>query len=879
MSGFRLAQTSLGILILVRLFGPCLAEADSSPRERIMLDDRWHFIKGDPAGIGDELSYPRLKPWIVATGVEFTTHPPAARPPGNPGADVAWTQSGFDDRGWQPVNLPHDWAIAGPFEQKYDGETAKLKYWGPVWYRKHFDIPAADSGREIFLDIDGAMSYSEVWLNGRFVGGWPYGYASFELDLTPFIQFGGENVLVIRLDTPPEASRWYPGAGIDRNVWFVKTGPVHVGHWGTFVTTPKVTPSAATVNVQVNVVNDTGAPVTVSVKNEIYELKSDGRRGESVASLTSGGLNLAADNTTPNISQIVVKRPRLWSLEQPQRYVVVTSIDRDGKLLDRYETPFGIRTIQFTATNGFLLNGQRVNIHGVCLHGDLGPLGTAFNLRARQRQLGLLREMGCNAIRTSHNPPEPELLDLCDRMGFLVMDEAFDCWALAKRAGDYHLLFPDWHEKDLRAFIRRDRNHPCVILWSMGNEVYEQHNADGWKLGQPLAGIVHEEDATRPVTMALHTVAASTNGFQKVVDVFGFNYKPFDYAEFRTHNPDLPLIGSETVSCVSSRGEYFFPVSTNQKSGRADFQVTSYDLAAPAWGYPPDEEFMAQVRNPFVAGEFVWSGFDYLGEPTPYDHDTTNRLLFTDPAVQAQWDAVLKAGGKIAVPSRSSYFGIFDLCGFKKDRFFLYQSRWRPDFPMAHLVPQNWNWPDRLGKITPVQVYTSGDEAELFLNGKSLGRKEMGQYEYRLRWDSVVYEPGTLKVVTFKNGKKWAMDTVQTTGPAARLTLGADRLRIRADGKDLSFVTLTVEDRNGLTVPQADNPIRFSIEGPGEIVATGNGDPTSHASFQAKGRNAFNGLGLVIVRAKSGESGKIMLRAQSEGLTGATVTIRSLNRW
>ncbi|HLZ53442.1 MAG TPA: DUF4982 domain-containing protein, partial [Verrucomicrobiae bacterium] len=309
-----------------------------------------------------------------------------------------------------------------------------------------------------------------------------------------------------------------------------------------------------------------------------------------------------------------------------------------------------------------------------------------------------------------------------------------------------------------------------------------------------------------------------------------------------------------------------------------DFQVTSYDVAAPPWGYPPDEEFKAQDRNPFVAGEFVWTGFDYLGEPTPYDHDTTNRLLFTDPAVQARWGAVLKAGGKIAVPSRSSYFGIFDLCGFKKDRFFLYQSRWRPDFPMAHLVPQNWNWPDRPGKITPVQVYTSGDAAELFLNGKSLGRKEMGQYEYRLRWDSVVYEPGTLKVVAFKNGKKWATDTVQTTGPAAKLSLAADRTRIRADGKDLSFVTLTVEDRNGLTVPQADNPIRFSIEGPGEIVATGNGDPTSHGSFQAKSRNAFNGLGLVIVRAKSGESGNITLRAQSEGLTGATVTIRTLNR-
>jgi beta-galactosidase len=883
MSGFRLAPTSLGILILLRLFGPCLAEAVSSPRERTTFDDRWHFIKGDPAGIGDELSYSNLKPWIVPTGVEFTAHPPAARPPGNPGGKVAWTQPGFDDHDWQSVNLPHDWAIAGPFEQKYAGETAKLKYWGPVWYRKHFNIATADSGKEIFLDIDGAMSYSEVWLNGQFVGGWPYGYSSFELDLTPFIKFGGANVLAIRLDTPPEASRWYPGGGIYRNVWLVKTGPVHVGHWGTFVTTPKADKRTATVKIQVTVENDLHSNTWAVLENKIYELGADGVRGRKVqivaadASVARPVLDLAADQSETVWVAMTFAHPKFWSLEKPNRYVMVTSLLRDGKLLDRYETPFGIRTIQFTATNGFLLNGEHVKIHGVCLHSDLGPLGMAFNLQARERQVRLLKEMGCNAIRTSHNPPEPELLDLCDRMGFLVMDEAFDCWALAKRAGDYHRLFPDWHEKDLRAFIRRDRDHPCVVLWSIGNEVYEQHDADGWKLGKQLAAIVHQEDKTRPVTMALHTVESSTNGFQKAVDVFGFNYKPLDYAEFRTNNPGLPLVGSETVSCVSSRGEYFFPVSDNKKLGRADFQVTAYDVAAPPWGYPPDEEFKAQDQNPFVAGEFVWSGFDYLGEPTPYDHDTTNRLIFTDPAVQAKWDAVLQAGGKIAVPSRSSYFGIFDLCGFKKDRFHLYQSRWRPDFPMAHIVPQDWNWPDRVGKITPVQVYTSGDEAELFLNGKTLGRKKMGQYEYRLRWDNVVYEPGTLKVVAFKNGKRWATDTVQTTGPAAKLALAADRPRIHADGKDLSFITLTVEDKNGLLAPQAGNLIGFSIKGPGEIAATGSGDPTSHVSFQSKERNAFNGHCLAIIRGIAGEPGKITVTAQSGGLTPVTVVIRSLS--
>ena len=845
MSGIRPVAKIFGILLPLFLVGAFRANAATQPRERISFNDNWRFAQGDPAGVSNELSYTNLKPWITATGAEFSTNPPSAKPEGNPGTDVPYTQPGFDDAGWQQLNLPHDWAIEGPFRQEYAGETAKLKYWGPVWYRKHFDIPPADIGKKIRLEIDGAMTYAEVWLNGQFVGGWPYGYASFELDLTPFIKFGGENVLTIRLDSPPDASRWYPGAGIYRNVWLVKTAATHVGQWGTFVTTPEVSKNKATIKIQVNIDNESAEDASVSVKSEIYELKSNGERGKSVASLTISNLKIAAQQTKPVKAQIVLKNPKLWSIAKQQRYVVVTSIVQNRKLLDNYETSFGIRTIQFTVDNGFLLNGQRVQIRGVCLHGDLGALGTALNVRALERQLQLLKEMGCNAIRTSHNPPAPELLDLCDRLGFVVMDEAFDAWAMAKRPGDYHLLFPDWHEKDLRAFIHRDRNHPCVVLWSIGNEVYEQRAADGWGLGAQLAAIVHQEDATRPVTAAFHIVATSTNGFQKVVDVFGYNYKPFGYAEFRHNNPTVPLIGSETASCVSSRGEYFFPVSTNKKLGRADFQVTSYDLAAPTWAMPPDDEFKGQDENPFVAGEFVWTGFDYLGEPTPYDRDSTNRLLFTDPEVQAEWDAMLKAGGKIEVPSRSSYFGIFDLAGFKKDRFYLYQSRWRPDLPMAHILP-HWNWPERVGQITPVQVYTSGDEAELFLNGKSLGRMKKGSQlspsppstlltqtqksgegrgreggeghnslQYRLRWDNVVYEPGTLKVVAYKNGRRWATDVVKTTGPAAKLALQVDRTAIRADGKDLSFVTLTIEDRNGLPVPRANNHIRFSIEGPG----------------------------------------------------------------
>ena len=842
MSRTPLALKILSALTLLILVAPCFGEVARSPRERIAFNDNWKFKQGDPTN-----------------------------------ADNAWSATNFPDSDWRSLNLPHDWAIEGPVKQEYAGETAKLKYWGPAWYRKHFEIPVADAGKNIFLDIDGAMSRSEVWINGHSVGGWPYGYTSFELDLTPYLHFGGDNVIAIRLNTPPDASRWYPGAGIYRNVWLVKTAPIHVDYSGTYLTASKINPSTAQITIAVDVVNNRPS-ARILVKNEVFELDANGPKGKPVAPATRDELNISGSATTHLTDGILIPHPKLWSVTKPNRYVAITSIEQDGKLLDRYETPFGIRTIEFTVTNGFLLNGQRLPIRGVCLHDDLGPLGMALNTRARERQLQLLQAIGCNAIRTSHNPPSPELLELCDRMGFIVMAEAFDAWAEAKRPGDYHLFFSDWHEKDLRAFIRRDRNHPSVVMWSIGNEVYEQHDADGWKLGKQLASIAHYEDPTRPVTMALHTVESSTNGFQNVVDVFGYNYKPSEYARFRTNNPSVPLIGSETTSCVSSRGEYFFPVSNDRKSGRADFQASSYDVAAPSWAYMPDVEFKGQDQNPFVAGEFVWTGFDYLGEPTPYDNDTTNHLIFTDPAMQAKWDEVLTCGKKIEVPSRASYFGIFDLCGFKKDRTYLYQSRWQPNVPMAHIAPQNWNWPDRIGKITPVQIYTSGDSAELFLNGKSLGVKKKGPFEYRLRWDDVIYEPGTLKVIATKNGRKWAADIAKTTGPATKLALSADRTSIGADEKDLSFITVTVEDKNGLMAPRAMNKIRFSIKGPGEIVATGNGDATSHASFQSTEPNAFNGLCLVIIRAKAGEAGKITLEAQSDGLIPARIIIRTSNR-
>jgi len=872
---------ALVLLALLCLTGNALAQ-----RERILINDGWFFAKGDAPGVGSSLTYTNLRPWILPTANAFTLTNFFARPSVEPALDIAFAQPEFDDAGWRKLNLPHDWGIEGPFKQEYPGETGKLPWSGVAWYRKHFTLPASDAGRRIVLEVDGAMSYASVWLNGKLVGGWPYGYSSWQLDLTPFVKVGGENVIAIRLDNPKDSSRWYPGGGIYRNVWLTKTAPVYVGQWGVQVTTSDVNKEASLVSVKVNLQNDSGSVAVVTVKNEIQELNHDGKNGAKIADMSFDEVALAPKTSGPLTARIRFGKPKLWSVENPNRYVVVTTVKKDGRVVDRLETPFGIRTIEFTATNGFLLNGERVQIRGVCNHHDLGALGSAFNTRAAERQLEILREMGVNAIRTSHNPPAPELLELCDRMGFLVMDETFDCWRGRKKPNDYHLAFDEWHEADVRALIRRDRNHPSVILWSIGNEIPEQANTNRFYIAKELADIVRSEDTTRPVTAGCNHDVAGFNGFQNIVDVFGFNYKPQLYGKFRTQNPTIPLYGSETASTVSSRGEYFFPVplefktknirtekSAGTNASLADFQVTSYDCFTPAWATTPDMEWRGQEENPFNAGEFVWTGFDYLGEPTPFNADVSNLLNYSTPEEKAKAKEELDRLGKIRVPSRSSYFGIVDLAGFKKDRFYLYQSRWRPDFPMAHILP-HWNWPERVGQITPVFVYTSGDEAELFLNGKSLGRKKKAAFEYRLRWDDVKHAPGELQVVAYKNGKKWATDVVKTTGLAAKLMLLADRATIVADGKDLSFVTVTVADKKGQLVPRSKNQIKFEIEGPGEIVATDNGDPTSFESFQAPERKAFNGLALVIVRAIAGESGKIKLTAKAEGLASDSVTIR-----
>ena len=587
-------SAALGVFLSIgSTFGQA---AESSPRERLSFNSGWRFVKGDPAGIESSLGYSTLKPWLLA--LSRPRLPGLPRPEGNPGGDVSFVQPSFDDSQWRQINLPHDWGIEGPFKQEYPGETGKLPWWGVGWYRKHFHLSADDKGKQISLELDGAMAYAAVWLNGHFVGGWPYGYASWSVDLTPFLKTDQENVLAIRLDNPPDSSRWYPGGGVYRSVWLLKTAPVHVGQWGAFVTTPEISDSAAKFDLRVTVDNDSSLNVSAQVGAAIFEADAEGHpTGGVLTSLTPVTLSLAASTNGVAALTGQITKPKRWTLEHTWRYVAVTTVRSNSALVDRYELPFGIRTIQFTADNGFLLNGVRLPMNGVCDHHDLGALGSACNVHALQRQIELLKEMGCNAIRTSHNPPAPELLELCDQLGMVVMDEAFDCWVRGKKKNDYHVLFPDWHERDLRALVRRDRNHPSVVLWSIGNEVAEQGSPEGHEVAAKLAAIVRSEDTTRPVTAGCNDRRAGFNGFQKQVEVFGYNYKPTEYGKVREANPQLPLFGSETASCVSSRGEYFFPVSDDKAQGRADFQVSSYDLYAPPWATTPTQNSAGRMNS------------------------------------------------------------------------------------------------------------------------------------------------------------------------------------------------------------------------------------------------------------------------------------------
>jgi len=779
-----------------------------------------------------------------------------------------------NDNAWRSLDLPHDWAIEGPFSDTLENNTGLLPWKGIGWYRKHFTISDNDKGKRIYVDFDGAMANAKVWLNGKYVGEWPYGYTSFRLDLTPYIIIGKENIIAVRLDTKNWDSRWYPGAGIYRNVWLVKTSQLQIANNGVFCTTPEIKKERGMLSVQAEVESHLSDPTPVSVKAVVYKLNdkfepADTPVAESiVATATIEGMK----NHTFRLD-IPVKEPVLWDITKPELYRVAVTVMQGTTVTDTYETNFGFRTLNFTTRDGFLLNGKRVEVRGVCNHHDLGALGAAFNTRAAARQLEILKEMGCNAIRTSHNPPAPELVDLCDKMGFLIQVEFSDTWRIGKKRDDYNILFNAWHVEDMKAMVRRDRNHPSVFMWSIGNEVPDQRN---FYLATELNAIVKSEDNTRPVTSGCNDANSGTNGFQKTLDVFGINYHLGDYKRFYDlkDNANEGLISTESASTVSSRGEYFFPIVqgdlNNNLPGKGIFQISSYDEAYPGWASTPDQQWTLLDKYPAAMGEFVWTGFDYIGEPTPYSGDLSG--LKPGSRWYDMTKKMLDKMGATEVPSRSSYFGILDLAGFKKDRFYLYQSRWRPELPMAHILP-HWNWPERKGLVTPVHVYTSGDEAELFLNGKSLGKKKKGEFEYRLKWDSVRYQPGELKVIAYKNGVKWAEDVMRTTEKASQLSATADRPAVQANGTDLIFITVRIEDKNKLQIPRSNNQLNFSIEGPGKIVATDNGDAASHELFQAKSKKAFNGLCLVIVAADKGATRSFRVKAESKGLKVATVKI------
>lgn len=901
---FRACRAAAGLACALAL-ASC-GSTDTPVRRRLLLDDGWRFFRYASAADADSLIYdvrPHtvdgqdylvadarptdaehieaeafvLKPWILPSGNDFVADPSRrhVRPQGNPGADFPFVRPDFVDTAWQLVDLPHDWAASQPFMQGWNAEVGggmgRLPVNGVAWYRRSFDLAPADTCRSVFLDVEGAMSYAMVWLNGVLVGGWPYGYNSWRLDLTPYVK-AGSNTLAFRLDNPNNSSRWYPGAGLYRHVWLTLTDRVHVAQWGTRVATPQVSETHATVHLDVRVANDNDHDVEASVSTLIYEADSAGcPQGMPVAEFELSHAAIAARADVTLTDSTVVANPKLWGPRpegSQQMYVAVTYVSVDGRTADRYTTPFGIRRVTCGGIIGLFVNGQKVRLQGVNQHHDLGCLGAAFNRRAAERQLQLLAEAGCNAIRLAHNPPAPELLDLCDRMGFLVIDEVFDSWQRKKTPLDFHLIFDDWSEQDARAMVRRDRNHPSVIVWSVGNEVGEQYtDSAGAAVGARLRGIVLSEDPTRPVTASMN-FAKPHMPFPTWMDIISLNYQgegirqepEFEgtdrirtapqYDAFHERFPEKMIISSESASAFSSRGVYYFPVAPTESSPLRDGRggnsdeghVSSYELYAVDFGSSADRVFRMQDSHGFVAGEFVWTGWDHLGEPTPY------------------------------YQARSSYCGFIDMAGFRKDRFYLYQSRWRPELPMAHILP-HWNWPERVGQTVPVHVFTSGDEAELFLNGRSLGRKAKGQYEYRMRWDSVAYEPGQLVVQAYRGGRPWATDTVVTTGPAAALVASADRAAIAADGLDLSFVSVAIADSAGCCVPRTCNRVSFEVSGPGVLVATDNGNPMDMDALTSAERNAFSGRVMAVVRGIPGQSGTITVTARSQGLAPASVSI------
>lgn len=791
-------------------------------RTEFLLEKNWRFSKGDfPQAISDD----------------------------------------FNDKNWEEVRIPHDWAIYGPFDRKHDlqevaiiqngervptvktGRTGGLPYMGTGWYRTFFDVENFQSEKQIVtLKFDGAMSEARVYVNGKEVCFWPYGYNAFHCDVTEVLHVDGKNnLLAVRLENKPESSRWYPGAGLYRNVHVIQTNKAHIPVWGTYITTPFVSEEYASVRLRTEIAGD---HANIRIVTEIRDMDN------KVVATKDNTQQL--NHGRPFEQNFIVENPRLWSPETPYLYTATSTLFVDDTKSDEYTTRFGIRDIRFIADKGFFLNGEQRKFQGVCNHHDLGPLGAAINEAALRRQLTLLKEMGCDAIRTSHNMPAPELVKLCDEMGFMMIVENFDEWDVAKCKNGYHRFFDEWAEKDMVNMLRHFRNNPSVVMWSIGNEVPTQCSSDGYKVARFLQDICHREDPTRPVTSGMDQVSCVLdNGFAAVVEIPGFNYRTHRYVEAYERLPQNLVLGSETASTVSSRGVYKFPVEKKADALYDDHQSSSYDLEYCFWSNIPDEDFALADDYHWTLGQFVWTGFDYLGEPSPYDTD--------------------------AWPNHSSMFGIIDLASIPKDRYYLYKSIWNRDEATLHILP-HWNWKGREGEITPVFVYTSYPSAELFINGKSQGKRTKNNNslteKYRLMWMDVRYEPGEVKVVAYdENGNKTEEKTVRTAGGPHRIELIPDRHVLSADGKDLVYVNVRVVDKDGNLCPLDDRMIRFTVSGAGEYRASANGDPTCLDMFHLPQMPLFNGQLTTIVKA--GETGgTLTLEAKAKGVQSSKISIR-----
>ena len=782
----------------------------------------------------------------------------------------------YDDSDWQSVRVPHDWAIYGPFDKNNDihrmaivqdgqtsaiehyGRTGGLPFTGAGWYRINFTVPEFNDNKRVTVKFDGAMSNARVYVNGNEAGYWPYGYNTFHFDITDFLNSDGKNnMLAVRLENPEESSRWYPGAGLYRNVHIITTNDSHIPVWGTHITTPVVNDEFAKVDVKTKVVTSGAGD---------YKL---------VTEILDGDANLVSSSETvltpfdqnEFFQTLIVENPELWDIKQPNLYNAVSKLYKNGQLVDEYNTTFGIRTIEVIADKGFFLNGRLVKFQGVCLHHDLGPLGAAVNDAAIRRQIRIMQDMGVNAIRTSHNMPAPDFVRIADEMGMMIMAESFDSWRIPKVKNGYNLYFDEWAEKDMVNLIHNFRNSASVVMWCIGNEVEEQSHPQGAKVARFLQDIVQREDPTRPITNGMDRVDnVFSNGMAAIMDVPGFNYRSFRYQEAYNKLPQQVILGSETTSAFSSRGVYKFPVERKQMAIYDDHQASSYDVEHAGWSNLPEDDFILHDDLYYTMGEFIWTGFDYLGEPTPY---------------YSNW------------PSHSSLFGAVDLAGIPKDRFYLYRSHWNKEEETLHILP-HWNWEGREGEVTPLFVYTNYPSAELFINGKSQGvrTKDLSveidgsytaeaqksferQKRYRLMWMDTKYEPGTVRVVAYDEaGNAVAEKEIRTAGKPHRLVLEGDRDVISADGKDLAFITVSVVDRNGNPCPNVNELVKFNVKGAGSYRAGANGDPASTDLFHLPQMHLFNGK-LVAIVESSETAGTITLEANAKGLRKGSIKIQT----